>query len=331
LKLLRDAGWDVIVSPLLSDDYIKRLYTGRRNSFGEIARRYVSRISDLLGARSYDLIWIEREVFPWIPDLFERVLLPKCVPYVLDFDDAVFHRYDMHPSRIVRWILGAKIDRLMRGAAVVIVGNDYIRDRALAAEARQIEVLPTVVDLARYRPEEAPPRAWPVIGWIGTPNTQPFLDVVSPALVELRREHNFKVLLIGANMNALPTVAHETVAWSEDTEAESIRMLDIGIMPLPVDSFTKGKCGYKLIQYMACGLPVVASPVGVNSKLIHHGGNGYLAETKEEWVEALDALLSNRALRLEMGVQGRGIVEEHYSLDVTGPELLRILTSACRS
>ena len=132
-------------------------------------------------------------------------------------------------------------------------------------------------------------------------------------------------------MNALPTVAHETVAWSEDTEAESIRMLDIGIMPLPVDSFTKGKCGYKLIQYMACGLPVVASPVCVNSKLIHHGGNGYLAETKEEWVEALDALLSNRALRLEMGVQGRGIVEEHYSLDVTGPELLRILTSACRS
>lgn len=328
LDLLRNAGWDVVVRPLLSDDYIERLYTSRRQNLIEVARRYVSRVRTLVDARNYDLIWIEREVLPWVPGVLERSLLPGGVPYVVDFDDAVFHRYDKHASPVVRAVLGSKIDELMRGAAAVIVGNEYLQDRALTAGARHVEILPTVVDLTRYRVDKAADRAWPVIGWIGSPATQQFLDKISPALVELRRKHHFKVILIGTDGKALPSLEHETVNWSEDTEAESIRMLDIGIMPLPDDSFAKGKCGYKLIQYMACGLPVVASPVGMNCSLIKHGKNGYLAQTNAEWVEALDALLSNCALRAEMGVHGRYLVEQHYSLVIAGPELLRILTAA---
>jgi glycosyltransferase involved in cell wall biosynthesis len=105
--------------------------------------------------------------------------------------------------------------------------------------------------------------------------------------------------------------------------------MDIGIMPLPDSSFAKGKCGYKLIQYMACGLPVIASPVGVNCAMIQHGKNGYLARTTAEWIECLSALLVDSHLRAEMGVRGRRMVEEHYSLDVAGPELVRILRRAC--
>ena len=100
-------------------------------------------------------------------------------------------------------------------------------------------------------------------------------------------------------------------------------------MPLPETPFAEGKCGYKLIQYMACGVPVVASPIGTNRKIVAHGASGFLANTQEEWVEAIGCLLSNRKLRAQMGSQGRCVVENHYSLDVAGPELLRILTTAC--
>jgi glycosyltransferase involved in cell wall biosynthesis len=331
LDLLREAEWDVTVSPLLSDGYIERLYAGRRQRLGDIVRGYARRVHALLGAGKYDLVWIESEVFPWIPNILERILLPRHIPYILDFDDAVFHRYDMHPWAAVRRGLGNKVDRLMRDAAVVIAGNEYIRERALAAGARRIEIVPTVVDLSRYSSASVALRALPVIGWIGTPNTQPHLEVVSAALCELSRNHAFKVLLVGADAMALPAVAHETVEWSEDTEVESIRRLDIGIMPLFESPFAKGKCGYKLIQYMACGLPVVASPIGINSKLVEHGKNGYLANAKETWIEALSALLSSSELRTRMGAEGRRRVEERYSLAATGPELLRIMATACTS
>jgi glycosyltransferase involved in cell wall biosynthesis len=329
LNLLRGAGWECSVRPLLSDDYVERLYAGRGKNLGEIARGYVSRVRALLGARRYDVVWIEREVLPWCPSILERAILPGRIPYVLDLDDAVFHGYDMHPWRFVRGVLGTKIDRLMRGSAVVIVGNEYIGERALAAGARHVEVLPTVVDLKRYQASDLAPRVCPVIGWIGTPITQPFLDAIAPALAELRRKHTFRVLLIGANAKALPTIPHETIAWSEDTEVESIQGIDIGVMPLPETPFAEGKCGYKLIQYMACGVPVVASPIGTNRKIVAHGASGFLANTQEEWVEAIGCLLSNRKLRAQMGSQGRCVVENHYSLDVAGPELLRILTTAC--
>lgn len=329
LDHLRDAGWDVTVSPLLSDKYIECLYAGRRRQLTDIIRGYASRVRALLGIGKYDLVWIESEVFPWLPNVLERILLPEKIPYILDFDDAVFHRYDMHPSAVVRKGLGNKVDRLMRNAAVVVAGNEYIRERALAAGAHRIEILPTVVDLSRYSSISVTPRAIPVIGWIGTPNTQPHLEVVSAALCELSRSHAFKVLLVGADAKAIPTVAHETVEWSEDTEVGSIRKLDIGIMPLLESPFAKGKCGYKLIQYMACGLPVVASPIGINSKLVEHGKNGYLANSKETWIEALNALLSSHELRTTMGTDGRRRVEEQYSLTATGPELLRIMATAC--
>lgn len=329
LDLLRKADCEVTVSSLLSDEYIECLYAGRRRPLTDVMRGYARRVQALLGAGKYDLLWIEGEVFPWIPNVLERVLVPGHIPYILDFDDALFHRYDMHRWAIVRWGLGSKVDALMRNAAVVVAGNEYIRERALAAGARRIEILPTVVDLSRYSSASVGPRALPVIGWIGTPNTQPYLEVVSAALLELSRNNAFKVLLVGADAGALPDVAHETVEWSEDTEVESIRKLDIGIMPLLESPFAKGKCGYKLIQYMACGLPVVASPIGMNSKLVDHGKNGFLATSKETWVEALSTLLSSRELRARMGANGRRQVEEQYSLTAAGPELLRIMATAC--
>lgn len=329
MDLLREAGLHVTVSSLFSDNYVERLYAGLRADVSKVVSGYINRIRAMLTARSFDLIWIEREVLPWVPQLAERVLLPRRVPYAVDFDDAVFHRYDAHPSAFVRMVLGSKIDRLMSRAAVVIAGNEYIADRARAAGTRRVEILPTVVDLNQYEARGPAGPGCPVIGWIGTPQTQSFLEVASQALVELRRRRDFRLLLIGADRRALPALTFDELTWSEETEAASLRKLDIGIMPLTETPFAKGKCGYKLIQYMACEIPVVASPVGMNATLVTHGRNGFVARSAREWVESLDTLLSDQALRARMGAEGRRLVAEQYSLDVAAPQLVRILREAC--
>jgi glycosyltransferase involved in cell wall biosynthesis len=328
LDYLRRAGCDVSVNALLSDVYVRQLYQGKSPSVVDVCRGYVRRLKSVLRAHEYDLLWIERELLPWVPNIVERFVLPAKVPYVVDFDDAVFHRYDMHPKVVVRRMLGRKIDAVMHHATTVIVGNEYLRERAVAAGARCVEVLPTVVDLARYTVRDWKAESCPVVGWIGTPETQGFLGVVAPALAELLRTFCFKVVLVRANLKALPGVEHETVAWSEVSEVEAIRQFDIGIMPVPDYPFARGKCGYKLIQYMACGLPVVASPIGINSKLIDHGFNGFLASSKAEWVAGIGSLLSSSALSRDMGARGRRLVDEQYSLHTAAPALLRILMSA---
>jgi hypothetical protein len=119
----------------------------------------------------------------------------------------------------------------------------------------------------------------------------------------------------------------EILPWAEDTEVTLIQSMDIGVMPLPDTPWTRGKCGYKLIQYMACGLPVVASPVGVNRDIVEHGVNGFLAESDDEWRAAVDALLNDADLRRRMGAAGRKKVEEQYSLQVWGPRVAQMLRS----
>jgi glycosyltransferase involved in cell wall biosynthesis len=120
----------------------------------------------------------------------------------------------------------------------------------------------------------------------------------------------------------------ESIAWSEQTEVQSIANFDIGIMPLLDEPFARGKCGYKLIQYMACGLPVVASPVGVNSQIVEHGVNGFLADTPEQWEHALQTLLTDASLRQRMGQAGRAKVEREFCIQVTGPRLAALLVAA---
>ena len=135
----------------------------------------------------------------------------------------------------------------------------------------------------------------------------------------------FVVIGIDAQSLGLPM---ESVPWTEQTEVASVASFDIGIMPLVDESFERGKCGYKLIQYMACGLPVVASPVGVNRQIVEHGVNGFLAETPAQWEQALHTLLADAGLRQRMGSAGRRKVEAQYCLQVTGPKLASLLKTA---
>jgi glycosyltransferase involved in cell wall biosynthesis len=326
---LERGGIAVTVAALSSDEYVARLYAGRRPGVGSIGWDYLRRAGRLASLGRYDLLWIEKELFPGLPALVERVLSSWGLPYVVDYDDATFHRYDRSSNPLLRYVWPRKIDAVMRGAALVVAGNQYLAERARAAGARRVEVLPTVVDPARY-PVRARLAGQPfTVGWMGTPVTQRYLAPLAATLAGLVAEGGW-VRLVGADRvpEGLPSGSIELRPWAEQSEAEDILAFDVGIMPLDDTEWERGKCGYKLLQYMAAGRPVVASPVGVNPEIVEPGVTGFLAGTPEEWRSALTRLRDDPALRARMGEAGRRRVEAAYSLDLAEPRLRALLRSA---
>lgn len=333
LPWLERAGLHCEVAPLFDEAYLVHRYQSGRAHFGDILRAFLRRIFTLVTVGRYDLVVIEYELLPYFPAWPERFLGWLGVPYVVDYDDALFHQYDQHEKWWIRRLLGGKIARVMRGARLVTAGNAYLADYARQAGAPHVEIIPTVIDLERY-PRTSPTRTRtrtpndPVtIGWIGSPSTSNYLRAIAPALAEACAAGKAQVRLIGSGPIELPGVSVEVLPWSEATEVGMLQRFDVGIMPLPDEPWARGKCGFKLIQYMACGLPVVASPVGVNTEIVEHRMNGFLADTKDEWVAALRTLLLDAELRQGMGQAGRKKVEERYSLQVTGPRLAELVKS----
>lgn len=331
LPWLKHAGFDCEVQAFLNDEMLQTRYRSGRYGLGGLIRAYVARVWQLMQRSQFDLIWIEKEAFFWLPAWFERVLLHG-VPYVLDYDDAVFHNYDLHPSVWVRLLLGRRIDRLMAGARLVVAGNRYLAQRASMAGAPWVELLPTVVDLERYpakRYEASAARAArPCLVWIGSPSTVQYLSLLSEPLAALARQQPFSLRVIGGGPLSIPGVDVEVLPWSTKTEAAAIAECDVGIMPLLDTPWEQGKCAYKLIQYMACGLPTVASPVGANCEVVVEGETGFLTGTAEAWMDKLGLLLRDAALRQQLGAAGRKRVEAIYCLQQVAPQLVRLLQQA---
>jgi glycosyltransferase involved in cell wall biosynthesis len=326
LPYLTENGFKATIAPFFGNEYVSGLYSGNISRVS-VFKAYIDRLRFILKVRHFDFVWVEYELLPWLPDWIELSLLPGGVPLVVDYDDAIFHRYDQHRLALVRSVLGKKIDVIMRRAALVIVGNDYLGAHARQAGAKRVELLPTVIDSTRYavigKAEVSPV----TIGWIGSPTTAQYLRLVVPALRAMIASHNARIIAIGANSSQLHDLPIEIRPWSEDTEAADIQQFDIGIMPLPDDRWERGKCGYKLIQYMASGKPVVASPVGVNNMIVSQGVNGFLANTDSEWCDSLKLLCEDAGLRKRMGDAGRSRIDRDYSVQVAAPRLAELLRS----
>ncbi len=325
---LQNHGMEIINASFFDDEYVNNLYWEHKRSIQPIVSAYLKRLRDLTARSTFDLIWVEKEIFPWLPALFEFLLSRSKIPYVVDYDDAVFHRYDMHLSPIIRILLRHKIDQVMRNAALVIVGNEYLSERAIQVGSQKVELLPSVVDVSRYlqkRPADHPDFT---IGWIGSPVTVPYLDIIREAVAGFGSDSSVRVSLLGAgSSDPFPTVLTTRLSWNEERELLIGQYFDIGIMPLSDGPFERGKCGYKLVQYMAGGLPVIASPVGINSQIVEHNVNGYLAHSTEDWLNAFRTLNRDVQKRHEMGRAGRLKVEKMYNLQVTAPKLLALLSN----
>ncbi len=328
LPALQSSGMGGSLLPLFDDAYLAHKYTKGHASLWHAFRAFVYRLFSVLTVPRSATVVIEYELLPFFPVVFEHWLTWRGCRLIVDYDDALFHQYDQHANPWVRRLFGGKIAAVMRLADTVVVGNSYLGDYARHAGARRVEIIPTVVDLARYpTPLPGGDSAVFTIGWIGSPSTARYLRDIAPALAEVCKNGWARVCLIGSGPIDLPGVPVEVLPWCDETEVEEMRRFDVGIMPLPDEPWARGKCGFKLIQYMACGLPVVASPVGVNAEIVEPGINGWLASTLDEWVSALRKLAVDRDLRIKMGMAGRKKVEEQYCLQVTAPKVVALLQS----
>ncbi|PKI02284.1 glycosyltransferase family 4 protein [Glaciecola sp. 33A] len=321
-SLLKNNGIEMVIRPLLCNSYLKSIYSGEKISKLYLIKAYIKRCLVLFDIKSFDFVWLEKEIFPGLPAIFERILCYSGVSVVVDYDDATFHSYDMSSSKLFRFFLSKKIDNVAKYSTHVVVGNKYLEKR-LQRSNRNITLIPTTIVEASYSflKEEVPTgddSQRPVIGWIGTPYTQKYLTGVSEIIDRLSENFSFTLLLIGANDNAKEFFKSTNVQvnkWTKDQEVNSLNKIDIGIMPLPNESWEMGKCGYKLIQCMALGKPVVGSDVGVNRDIISLLGSGYVASNEAEWYESLAILLSDDSVRQECSINASKTIRLNYTAE----------------
>ncbi len=276
--------------------------------------------------RTADLLFIHREAFPLGRKPFFRKLEKFPGPVVYDYDDAMFL-----PQRQGRGILAQLEDletpkEVMGLSAVVLAGNQFLADYA-RRYAKRVILLPTCIDPDKFRPlHRSSSSERCVVGWIGSHSTAKYLEDLLPVLQRVAGKHRFTLYLVGSP--PLPRVwglEVEQLPWALEREVEDFQHCNVGIYPLWDDPWAQGKCGFKAIQFMACGVPVVAAAVGMNREVIQDGVNGFLAATEAEWEEKLGWLLSDSCLREKLGQAGRRTVEERYSLGVHAPTLLTAL------
>lgn len=328
---LEEQGIQVDVSPLFNDMYLSKIYAGQKPK-SVIIKAYLKRFFSLFKVLYYNCVIIEYELFPYLPPTFERLLKFFRVKYIVDYDDAIFHNYDKHSNPLVRKFLGRKIDKVMNHSSYVIAGNSYLANRAKSAGAKKVAIIPTVIDQERYQQKKIFSSKKLKIGWIGSPSTFDYLKSITNILEKFGQNRDIEIHIVGSKERlGLKNVKETYYEWQENTEVDTILNFDVGIMPLENTLWAKGKCSYKLIQYMACGLPVIASPVGMNKQVIDHGKNGFLADTEEEWIDAFGALYKNSELQKKLGEQGLKKIDEIYNLKIQSKKLFKIITEVSKS
>jgi glycosyltransferase involved in cell wall biosynthesis len=282
--------------------------------------------------------WERRELFGWahvvvlhqikMSGIEARLVAASSRHRVFDLDDAIYVRKPRRlgePADDSVW-RRRKFIATCRSVDVVAAGNEVLA-RAARPAAREVLILPTSIDVSCYQATTLDADAAPTIAWIGSPENLVYLEMIRPALARLGARHPaLKVRVICSAFPDWPEIQVERVPWSAATEAASLAAAHIGVMPLSDDAWARGKCAFKLLQYMAASLPCVASPVGANTEAVIDGFNGYHAGNLEEWERNLERLIDSAQLRAQFGANGRRHVVERYALGVYRDNYLALLT-----
>jgi glycosyltransferase involved in cell wall biosynthesis len=276
----------------------------------------------------YDLAYVFRESAHIGPALVERILAARRIPYVFDFDDAVWIRYVSPTNSYFSFLrLPGKTATACRNARVVLAGNSFLASYAQRYNGR-VTVVPTTIDTEAYRPLSPRTHGVPVVGWTGSHSTARYLQIIRPALEHLRERTAFRMIVVGAAGFAPRGVDVECRPWRSATEVQDLSDLDIGVMPLDDTDWERGKCALKALQYMALGLPPVVSPVGANLSVVEDGKTGLFARSLPEWERALGALIESPELRGRLGAAARARVESDYSAEVHAPRVAQAFREA---
>lgn len=333
LDLLRQADFHVDVQSFLDSKNWRFFFTS-----GNLSRKVIAlatgfskRVRSIFFAYRYDYIFIHREATPIGPPVFEwiysRVLQKKII---YDFDDAIWLTDRNNESLFIRtskW--RSKIGLICKWSYRVACGNDYLLEFAKKYTDRAV-LIPTTIDPVGlhnpelYRNEKVGAKSV-VIGWTGSHSTLKYLEDAVDILrhVEMMFPH-IQYVVIADRKPTLNLSRMQFIPWNANSEIPDLMRFDIGIMPLPDDIWTRGKCGFKALQYMALKIPAVASPVGVNNKIIDHGKTGFLCSNDEEWLNALSKLIQDQSLRAQMGESGRQKVIDSYSVESNAESFLKL-------
>lgn len=331
LDLLTRAGHSYRLAPFLSDATWAILYKPGQagaKALG-ILGGFMRRIGLLFSAPTYDYVFVHREASPIGPPIFEWILAKVVGKKVIyDFDDAIWIPNTSEANKIVAGVKWHhKVASICRWSYKISCGNTYLRDYARQYNAAAV-VNPTTIDTVhlhnRIRDQRAPGRL--VIGWTGTHSTLKYLEQIVPVIAELETRFDFEFRVISNQPPALPLKSLRFQPWRKETEIEDLAGLHVGLMPLEDDPWAKGKCAFKALQYMALGIPALVSPVGMNTEVVQSGVNGYVCNSAEEWRNAIESLLLDPEMRIQLGEAARATVVQRYSVQSNEDNFLQLFS-----
>jgi len=308
---LREKGFTVTWIPRIPTK--KHSLVGKYLIFMILKRINKLRIIFSILLNNYHILFIQRH---FIPGWCLEFACNRGKKIVFDFDDAIYHSESDKNAETKTRIMVSKSD-------LVITGSPVLHNWAVKLN-ENCRIIPSPVDTDVIVPHETKQEKI-IIGWIGSEWTSKYLEPLERVFIQLVKKYDINFLFVGAKKDILPGIEKTLVNWSLKDEDKLISQMDIGIMPLADTVFERGKGGYKIYQYMAAGIPVVVSPVGVNVDIVHEGIHGYLCSTEEEWYRQLGALAENKSLRNEMGTKGRQKVLDQYSLKICSEKLIQLM------
>jgi glycosyltransferase involved in cell wall biosynthesis len=325
-EYLKSKGIEFDIAPAVSDRLLKTQDAPKIYFYGAQVLR---RILDLFRVRHYDVIFLQRDILIHLYPVFEKLIAAINSNIIFDFDDAIYlYPSNKRPNIIFKLLWDRKkIERIIRLSRHVIVSNNYLKTYA-EKFSKNITVIPTSVDLNYYRNNKTQgniDKDIIKIGWIGSLGTFHYLENIFPVFKELAKKYKIEIRVIGARGPSIDGLFISYKDWFKDTELDDISDFDIGVMPLINDEWSRGKSATKLLQYMASGVPAVASGVGINNEIINDGVNGFLAGNESEWVERISILIENAKLRSRIANNARADVEKTYSVQANAPRLIKVI------
>lgn len=323
----RKTGRNVLTNVLLDERFNQYILSENKfslNLFFHTAYCYLKRICFVLfKIKKGDIVFVQLEILPIFPSLLERYLKWRKIPFVIDFDDAFFDFYEKSNSKLVTLFLKNKFSNVVALADWNITGSVYLTEYAKKRSSRVTEI-PTSVLFQDYEYSIVKDRNIFTIGWIGSPSTSKFIDDIADVIIDFLDKFDSQLLLIGYEGSLFkdhPNINHKP--WELETEIKLLNQIDVGIMPLRNNGFSLGKCGFKLIQYMACGKPTISTPLPANVNI--DGGMGNLfANTEQEWFQCLEKVYSQHQDFEKIGIANKERVHNFYSIEANSQNYLDI-------
>jgi len=309
--------WDVVYT---KGNFLKKV-------LGAI-RGYVRRTKDILRLKKFDVVYVFMWVTPFGTSFFERLFRFLSIKLIYDIEDNAMMPQSSSLNPLIKILKGSgKIKFLIREADHVITSSPFLNNDCLKLNKKKSSIfISDAIDIKRYFLKNSyTNKNIVVIGWTGTFSSMMYLDLLKNVFLELNQRVKFKLRIIGNFKYDLPGIDLEVIQWTKENEIEDLQAIDIGIYPLTQDKWVLGKSGLKALQYMALGLPTVATNIGTTPSIISHMENGWLVKTEEEWVVALESLVNNPDLRTKIGAEARKKIIESYSLEIIQDKYLSIL------